>query len=72
MTVFASLVPAAKSAKPWGGSEPLLGTNPLAIAIPYGQDRHPDHGGASRVLTTAAFLSGLRRYEPDTEPWRPV
>jgi N-acetylglucosamine malate deacetylase 1 len=44
---------------------------PRAIAVPYWDDRHPDHAAASRVLTTAIFKSGLRRYEADTEPWRP-
>jgi bacillithiol biosynthesis deacetylase BshB1 len=44
---------------------------PRAIAIPYWRDRHPDHSAASRVLTGAAFKSGLRRYETDRAPWRP-
>src|SRR6478672_1072914 len=44
---------------------------PRSIAIPYWDDRHPDHSAASRVLRTAAFRSGLRRYLPDVEPWRP-
>ena len=44
---------------------------PRCIAIPYWRDRHPDHGAASRVLTGAAFKSGLRRYETDRAPWRP-
>jgi len=43
---------------------------PRAIAIPFWQDRHPDHGRASDVLTVAAFTSGLRRYETDHESWR--
>jgi len=44
---------------------------PRTIAIPYWHDRHPDHVAASRVLTRAAFTSGLRKYESDAEPWRP-
>jgi bacillithiol biosynthesis deacetylase BshB1 len=44
---------------------------PRAIAVPYWQDRHPDHVAASEVLTTAAFRSGLRRYDAPGEPWRP-
>ena len=35
---------------------------PRTIAIPYWDDRHPDHVAASRVLRVAAFKSGLRRY----------
>jgi len=43
---------------------------PRAIAIPYWQDRHPDHVRSSDVLTVAAFTSGLRRYETEHDPWR--
>ncbi len=47
-------------------------TRPRTIAIPYWNDRHPDHRSASEVLGRAAFNSGLRRFAPDTgEPWRP-
>jgi bacillithiol biosynthesis deacetylase BshB1 len=44
---------------------------PRTIAIPYWDDRHPDHVAASAVLRTAAFTSALRRFVTDTEPWRP-
>jgi|SRR5262245_40363153 len=44
---------------------------PRTIAIPYWDDRHPDHVAASRVLREAVFKSGLRRYEPGADPWRP-
>jgi bacillithiol biosynthesis deacetylase BshB1 len=44
---------------------------PRAVAIPYWEDRHPDHGAASRVLDLAVFRSGLRRYVTDAEAWRP-
>jgi bacillithiol biosynthesis deacetylase BshB1 len=44
---------------------------PRAIAIPYWDDRHPDHVAASQVLRSAAFKSALRRYTTDAEPWRP-
>ena len=44
---------------------------PRTLAIPYWQDRHPDHVAASEVLTLAAFKSGLRRYETGTDAWRP-
>ena len=43
---------------------------PRTIAIPYGDDRHPDHVAANRVLTVAAFRSGLRRFETEFAPWR--
>lgn len=44
---------------------------PRVIAIPYWDDRHPDHRAASEVLSVAAFTSGLRRYETAEAPWRP-
>lgn len=43
---------------------------PRVIAVPYWQDRHPDHEAASAVLKKAAFNAGLRRYETAHEPWR--
>jgi bacillithiol biosynthesis deacetylase BshB1 len=43
---------------------------PKTIAVPYGRDRHPDHVAASRLLTRAAFLSGLARYAAPGEKWR--
>jgi bacillithiol biosynthesis deacetylase BshB1 len=45
-------------------------SRPRSIALPYWKDRHPDHVAASRVLTSAAFKSGLRRYESASAPWR--
>src|SRR5690349_18053354 len=44
---------------------------PRSIAIPYWDDRHPDHVAASRVLRVAAFRSALRRYVTDVDSWRP-
>ena len=44
---------------------------PRTLAIPYWDDRHPDHVAASHVLRTAAFTSALRRYVTDLDPWRP-
>ena len=44
---------------------------PRGIAIPYWSDRHPDHVAASAVLTEAVFNSGLRRFEPSSEAWKP-
>jgi bacillithiol biosynthesis deacetylase BshB1 len=43
---------------------------PRVIAAPHDRDRHPDHQGASRLLTRAAFMAGLRRYAHGGEPWR--
>jgi len=43
---------------------------PTVVAVPYWEDRHPDHVAASRVLQEAVFRSGLRRYRPATDAWR--
>ena len=43
---------------------------PKTIAAPYEHDRHPDHGAASRLITRAAFLSGLTRYAAAGEKWK--
>jgi bacillithiol biosynthesis deacetylase BshB1 len=44
---------------------------PRAIAVPYWDDRHPDHVAASHVLKLAAFKSRLRGYLTDADPWSP-
>ena len=47
-------------------------TRPRTVALPYWDDRHPDHRAASDVLSRAAFKSALRRFAPDLgEAWRP-
>jgi N-acetylglucosamine malate deacetylase 1 len=44
---------------------------PRAIAIPYWDDRHPDHVNAHRLLRQGIFRAGLRRVVTADEPWRP-
>jgi bacillithiol biosynthesis deacetylase BshB1 len=44
---------------------------PRSIAIPYWDDRHPDHVAASHVLREAVFKSALRRYLTEADAWRP-
>jgi N-acetylglucosamine malate deacetylase 1 len=67
---------------PDGGIQPTAGhiraavdlirrARPRTIAVPYWQDRHPDHGDASQVLREAIFKSGLRRYQSDEQAWKP-
>jgi bacillithiol biosynthesis deacetylase BshB1 len=52
------------------GVDAIRRHRPRTLAIPYWDDRHPDHAAASRVLRVAAFKSGLRRYVTDAEPWQ--
>ena len=46
---------------------------PAAVAIPYWEDRHPDHRAASDALRRAVFRGGLRRLAVDgaSGAWRP-
>lgn len=44
---------------------------PRAIAIPYWEDRHPDHVAASALLTEAIFSAGLRKFDAPGDAWRP-
>ena len=41
---------------------------PRTVALPYWNDRHPDHRAASEALTRAVFKSGLRRFAPGEAP----
>ena len=44
---------------------------PRAVFLPYGEDRHPDHYNASRLIYEGLFLSGLARFDTGQEPHRP-
>jgi bacillithiol biosynthesis deacetylase BshB1 len=45
---------------------------PVILLLPYWEDRHPDHGAASRIVQEAAFLAGLRKLDTGQEPHRPA
>ena len=50
----------------------LRRARPHTVALPYWEDRHPDHRSASDVLARATFKSGLRRFAPNEgDAWRP-
>lgn len=42
--------------------EAIRRLRPELVAIPYWQDRHPDHVGASQLMSRALYLAGLRRF----------
>ena len=50
--------------------ELIRASRPAVIALPHWLDRHPDHTAASTLVSSAAFSSGLRRYEAKGEAWR--
>ncbi|HET7021576.1 MAG TPA: Ldh family oxidoreductase [Xanthobacteraceae bacterium] len=49
---------------PWGGSEPLLGTNPMAVAIPAGNEPPV----ILDIATSLASNGAIRTYELDGKP----
>jgi len=49
---------------PWGGSEPLLGTNPIAVAIPAGNEPPV----ILDIATSLASNGAIRTYELDGKP----
>jgi len=50
----------------------LRALRPRIVLLPYWEDRHPDHGNASRIVEEACFLAGLRRLDTGQEPHRPA
>lgn len=44
---------------------------PEVILTNAPNDRHPDHGRASKLVRDACFYSGLRKIEDGQEAWRP-
>ncbi len=43
---------------------------PRTVAIPYWQDRHPDHQSASALLRDAVFNARLARYDAAGDVWQ--
>jgi|SRR5947207_556435 len=45
---------------------------PVIVITQHWEQRHPDHGMASRLVYDACFMAGLRNYRPDLgPPFRP-
>lgn len=44
---------------------------PRVVLLPYGEDRHPDHPAASRIVETASFLAGLAKRDTGQPTHRP-
>ncbi len=51
--------------------EVLRRLRPRIVLAPYFQDRHPDHVHGARLIEEAVFLSGVAKWHPGPEPWRP-
>jgi bacillithiol biosynthesis deacetylase BshB1 len=41
---------------------------PRVVVCQHGEQRHPDHASASRLVYDACFMAGLRNYRPDLGP----
>ena len=50
--------------------ETIRAARPRAIAVPYWQDRHPDHLAAFILLRDGVFNAKLKKYEAGGEPWQ--
>jgi len=50
--------------------EVIRAARPRAIAVPYWQDRHPDHLAAFTLLRDGIFNAKLRKYEAAGDPWQ--
>ena len=56
--------PSVNHMAPWGGSEPLLGTNPIAVAIPAGNEPPV----ILDIATSLASNGAIRTYELEGKP----
>jgi L-2-hydroxycarboxylate dehydrogenase (NAD+) len=54
---------------PWGGAEPLLGTNPIAVAIPAGQEAPVVLDIATSVASNGAIRTYAAQGRPLPEGW---
>jgi L-2-hydroxycarboxylate dehydrogenase (NAD+) len=54
---------------PWGGAEPLLGTNPIAVAIPAGEEAPVVLDIATSVASNGAIRSYALEGKPMPEGW---
>src|SRR5579871_3581050 len=59
-----SAVSGANFMAPWGGAEPLLGTNPIAVAIPAGEEAPV----VLDIATSVASNGAIRSYALEGKP----
>jgi L-2-hydroxycarboxylate dehydrogenase (NAD+) len=64
-----SAVSASNFMAPWGGAEPLLGTNPIAVAIPAGDEAPVVLDIATSVASNGAIQTYAREGRPMPEGW---
>jgi LDH2 family malate/lactate/ureidoglycolate dehydrogenase len=54
---------------PWGGKRPFFGTNPLAIAVPAGEERPFIFDMATSVVARGAVILASKRGDPIPSTW---
>ncbi|MCC6887194.1 MAG: Ldh family oxidoreductase [Hyphomicrobiales bacterium] len=64
-----SAVSAANFMAPWGGAEPLLGTNPIAVAIPAGKEAPVVLDIATSVASNGLIRTYAQEGRPLPEGW---
>jgi LDH2 family malate/lactate/ureidoglycolate dehydrogenase len=69
MIGVAAAVGSANHVTPWGGTDILLGTNPLAVAAPYGGDDPFVLDMATTVAAMGKIKALAQRGEPMPEGW---
>jgi LDH2 family malate/lactate/ureidoglycolate dehydrogenase len=69
MIGLAAAVGSANHVTPWGGTDLLLGTNPLAVAAPYGGDDPFVLDMATTVAAMGKIKTLAQRGEPMPEGW---
>src|SRR5262252_9739220 len=64
-----SAVSASTFMAPWGGAEPLLGTNPIAVAIPAGEEAPVVLDIATSVASFGTVRDHALQGKPIPEGW---
>lgn len=54
---------------PWGGKRPFLGTNPLAIAVPAGEEKPFIFDMATSVVARGAIILAAKKGDPIPPTW---
>lgn len=54
---------------PWGGKRPFLGTNPLAIAVPAGEEKPFVFDMATSVVARGAIILAAKKGDPIPPTW---
>ncbi|MCZ6792648.1 MAG: bacillithiol biosynthesis deacetylase BshB1 [Planctomycetota bacterium] len=49
----------------------LRSMRPRVVIAPPLEDHHADHVAVARILESSLYLSGVEKYCPDADPWRP-